>query len=169
MERRNGSRAAADTTPAAVAGYRQRLSRGENVVDPETWAGSLPAAHGIAPRVRVGRSRWFNLLWLLPVGWGVLLIAVAAAQGLRNMPAGQRFMARYPGTLTSPGTHPGLPWWVDVQHFLNALFMIFIIRAGLQILADHARLYWTRHCTPGRDWFRFQKPVPANQPLWTAK
>ena len=104
MERRNGSRAAADTTPAAVAGYRQRLSRGENVVDPETWAGSLPAAHGrIAPRVRVGRSRWFNLLWLLPVGWGVLLIAVAAAQGLRNMPAVQRFMARYPGTLTSPG------------------------------------------------------------------
>jgi DMSO/TMAO reductase YedYZ molybdopterin-dependent catalytic subunit/thiosulfate reductase cytochrome b subunit len=169
MERRNGSRAAADTTPAAVAGYRQRLSRGENVVDPETWAGSLPAAHGIAPRVRVGRSRWFNLLWLLPVGWGVLLIAVAAAQGLRNMPAVQRFMARYPGTLTSPGTHPGLPWWVDAQHFLNALFMIFIIRAGIQILADHARLYWTRHSTPGRDWFRFQKPVPADQPLWTAK
>jgi sulfoxide reductase catalytic subunit YedY len=46
---------------------------------------------------------------------------------------------------------------VDAQHFLNALFMIFIIRAGIQILADHARLYWTRHCTPGRDWFRFQK------------
>jgi hypothetical protein len=26
-----------------------------------------------------------------------------------------------------------------------------------------------RHFTPGRDWFRFQKPVPADQPLWTAK
>ncbi|MGH9057937.1 MAG: molybdopterin-dependent oxidoreductase, partial [Acidimicrobiales bacterium] len=25
-----------------------------------------------------------------------------------------------------------------------------------------------RHCTPGRDWFRIQKPVPAD-PLWTAK
>ena len=58
---------------------------------------------------------------------------------------------------------------MDAQHFLNALFMIFIIRAGMQILADHARLYWTRHSTPGRDWFRFQKPVPADQPLWTAK
>jgi methionine sulfoxide reductase catalytic subunit len=65
------------------------------------------------------------------------------------MPAVQRFMARYPGTLTSPGAHPGLPWWVDAQHFLNALFMIFIIiRAGIQILADHGRLHWTRHCTP---------------------
>jgi Oxidoreductase molybdopterin binding domain len=54
--------------------------------------------------VRVGRSKWFNLLWLLPIGWGALLIAVAAAQGLRNMPAVQRFMARYPGTLIPPGT-----------------------------------------------------------------
>jgi methionine sulfoxide reductase catalytic subunit len=160
--------ASTDATPAAVAGYRRRLSRGENVVDPETWAGSLPAAHGIAPRVRVSRSRWFNLLWLLPIGWGLLIAAVAIAQGLRNMTAVQRFMARYPGTLTSPGAHPGLPWWVDVQHFLNALFMIFIIRAGIQILADHARLYWTRHSTPGRDWFRFQKPIPED-PLWTAK
>ncbi|MGH3515354.1 MAG: hypothetical protein ACRDRB_24280 [Pseudonocardiaceae bacterium] len=29
-------------------------------------------------------------------------------------------------------------------------------------------LYWTRHSTPGKDWFRIQKPVPAD-PLWTAK
>lgn len=161
------SRVAADSSPGALADYRRRLSQGEDVVDPEKWAGSLPAAGGIAPRVRIGRSRWFNLLWLLPIGWVGLIAAVAVAQGLRNMPAVQRFMARYPGTLTSPGAQPGLPWWVDVQHFLNALFMIFIIRAGLQILADHARLYWTRHCTPGRDWFRFQKPVPED-PLWTA-
>jgi methionine sulfoxide reductase catalytic subunit len=46
--------------------------------------------------------------------------------------------------------------------------MIFIVRAGVQILSDHPRLYWTRHSTPGRDWFRIQKPVPAD-PLWTAK
>jgi methionine sulfoxide reductase catalytic subunit len=104
----------------------------------------------------------------LPIGFALLISAVAIAQGLRNMPAVQRFMTRYPGTLVSPGTHPGLPWWVDAQHFLNALFMIFIIRAGLQILADHPRLYWIRHSTPGRDWFRIQKPVP-DDPLWTAK
>ena len=46
--------------------------------------------------------------------------------------------------------------------------MIFIIRSGVQILSDHPRLYWTRHSTPGKDWFRIQKPVPA-EPLWTAK
>lgn len=57
-----------DTTPGTLSDYRQRLSRGENVVDPETWAGSLPAAQGVVPRVRVGRGKWFNLLWLLPIG-----------------------------------------------------------------------------------------------------
>ena len=154
--------------PAAVAEYRARLSRGEDVIDPETWAGALPAAKGIAPRVRIGRDRWLNLLWLVPAGFAVLIVAVAAAQGLRNMPPVQRFIARNPGTIVPPGTRPGMPWWLDAQHFLNAFFMIFIIRAGLQILADHPRLYWTRHSTPGREWFRFQRPVPE-EPLWTAK
>ncbi len=168
MARGDEARAAPEVTPAAVADFRQRLSSGENVIDPEHWAGSLPAARGIAPRVRVGRGKWFNLLWLLPIGWVLLIAAVAVAKGLRGTSAVQRFMAHHPSTLFSPATHPGLPWWVDAQHFLNALFMIFIIRAGIQILADHARLYWTRHSTPGRDWFRFQKPVP-DDPLWTAK
>ena len=47
-------------------------------------------------------------------------------------------------------------------------FMLFIMRAGLQILADHPRLYWGRDCTPGTDWFRFQVPVPKGR-VWTAK
>jgi sulfoxide reductase catalytic subunit YedY len=38
----------------------------------------------------------------------------------------------------------------------------------VQILSDHPRLYWTRHSTRGKDWFRIQRPVPA-EPLWTAK
>ncbi|HEU5003948.1 MAG TPA: molybdopterin-dependent oxidoreductase [Actinomycetota bacterium] len=159
---------AADQTPGDVAGYRARLSQGGNAIDPETWAGSLPTAQGIGPRVRLGRDRWFNLLWLLPIGFVGLIVAVAVAQGLRHVPAVQRFIGRYPGMVASPDTRPGLPWWVDAQHFLNVFFMIFIIRAGIQILADHPRLYWTRHSTPGRDWFRFQRPVPTD-PLWTAK
>jgi methionine sulfoxide reductase catalytic subunit len=155
-------------SPATVPDYRARLSHGESVVDPETWAGSMPTASGIAPRLRIGRNRWLNLLWLLPIGFVALIVAVAAAQGLRDMPSVQRFIARYPGTIVSPQTRPGLPWWLEAQHFLNVFLMIFIIRAGLQILADHPRVYWTRHSTPGREWFRFQQPVPK-EPLWTAK
>ncbi|HEU5001763.1 MAG TPA: molybdopterin-dependent oxidoreductase [Actinomycetota bacterium] len=155
-------------TPGGLAEYRAQLSPGTDVVDPETWAGSLPAAHGTLPRVRVGRDKWFNLLWLLLIGFATLIALIALAQGMRGVPAVQRFIGRYPGSIASPRARPGLPWWVEAQHFLNLLFMIFIIRSGIQILADHPRLYWTRHSTPGREWFRFQKPVPTEL-LWTAK
>jgi len=79
--------APSNVSPAAVRSFRARLTIGEDVVDPTTWAGSVPQASGIAPRVRVGRSKWFNLLWLLPIGLGVLMVAVAAAKGLRNTPS----------------------------------------------------------------------------------
>ena len=51
----------------------------------------------------------------------------------------------------TPQVHPagggpaGIPWWVDLQHFVNLVFMIFIIRSGFQILADHPPPYTLRH------------------------
>jgi methionine sulfoxide reductase catalytic subunit len=157
-------------SPEVVRSFRSQLTVGEDIVDPATWAGSVPQAQGIAPRVRVGRDRWFSLLWLLPIGFVVLIIAVATAQGLRTIPSVERFIARHPGTVASAyaQANPGFPVWVGVQHFFNLFLLIFIIRSGMQILCDHPRLYWTRHSTPGKDWFRIQKPVPA-EPLWTAK
>jgi methionine sulfoxide reductase catalytic subunit len=156
-----------DVSPAAAPNLRPELTRGEDSVDVATWTGSVPAATGVAPRVRLG-SKWFNLLWLLPLGLLLLLVAVAVAKGLREMPGVQQFIARYPGTANGGPNTVGIPAWARWQHFFNLFLMIFILRSGLQILSDHPRLYWTRHCTPGRDWFRFQKPVPAD-PLWTAK
>jgi sulfoxide reductase catalytic subunit YedY len=151
------------------SGYRGQLSQGEDTVDPATWAGSVAPSPGIAPRVRVGKSRWFNLLWLLPIGFVALLVGVAAAKGLRNTASVQRFIEHHPGVAATGGSRDAaLPMWVGVEHFFNLFLLIFIIRSGLQILTDHPRLYWTRHSTPGKDWFRIQKPVPAD-PLWTAK
>ena len=117
---------------------REQLRKGGDVVDPETWAGALPASNGIAPRLRVGRDRWFNLLWLLPIGWVLLIAAIAVAKGLRGLPSVQHFIARHPGTVLPSRAvqHAGFPVWVDVQHFLNLFLMVFIIRAGVQILAD---------------------------------
>lgn len=148
---------------------RPELTRGEDFVDVATWAGSVPASGGVAPRVRFG-SRWFNLLWLLPIGAMLFLAAVAAAKGLRGTPSVQRFIADHPGAeLPAAGSASiGIPSWARWSHFFNLFFLQFIMRSGLQILSDHPRLYWTRHCTPGREWFRIQKPVPAD-PLWTAK
>lgn len=158
--------------PARLAdhsSFRDQLTIGEEVIDPSTWAGSVPVAHGVAPRLRIGH-RWFNLLWLLPLGLLAALVAVAVAQALRETGAVTRFIDRFPGAAVTPRAEraAGLPAWLGVQHFLNLFLMIFIIRSGIQILSDHPRLYWTRHSTPGRDWFRIQEPVPAD-PLWTAK
>ncbi len=161
--------AAAERASRVAASFRTELTVGPEIVDPETWAGAIPVATGITPRLRIGRSRWFNLLWLVPIGFVLLLAAVAAAKGLRGTASVQAFIARHPGTGDAPSTAPtGVPHWVGVQHFLNLFLLVFIMRSGLQILSDHPRLYWTRHSTPGRDWFRIQKPVPAD-PLWTAK
>lgn len=155
--------------PTAPSGWRRPdLSRGEDTIDVSTWAGSVPAVSGIAPRVRVGRTRWFNLLWLLPIGFVALIVGVAAAQELRALPAVEAFIGRYPGTVVPPDGQRGIPAWVGWQHFFNLFLLIFIIRSGVQIMTDHPRLYWTRHSTPGRDWFRFQHEVP-DDPLWTAK
>jgi methionine sulfoxide reductase catalytic subunit len=157
-------------SPDAVREFRSQLTSGDDVVDPTTWAGAIPHANGIAPRVRVGRTRWFNLLWLLPIGFALFIAAVAAAQGLRGIPQVQRFIQQYPGTAEPAGAqqHAGFPIWVGAQHLITGFLMIFIIRSGLQILTDHPRLYWTRNSTPGEDWFRMQNPVPTD-PLWTAK
>ena len=157
-------------SPDIVRSYRWQLTPGEDVIDPTTFAGSIPQVRGIAPRVRVGAGRWFNLLWLLPIGFMGLLIAVAVAKGLRSDPSVAQFIREHPGTIETPRREAttGFPAWARWQHFLNLFFLIFIIRSGLQILCDHPRLYWTRHSTPGKDWFRVQKAVPSD-PLWTAK
>ena len=81
----------------------------------------------------------------------------------------QELISRYPGMVpSSQAVRSGFPAWLRWQHFLNAFFMIFIIRSGLQILADHPRLYWRRSSTPGTEWFRFQHNVPQNR-VWTSK
>jgi hypothetical protein len=149
--------------------FRSELDATRHTVVDDDWAGGIPAQYGVAPRLRVGRSRWFNLLWLIPIGLLLLIVGIAVAKGIRELPAVQDFLRRYPGASEPlPGTPVGLPAWVGWQHFLNAFFLIFIIRSGVSIIADHPRFYWTRHATPGREWFRVQKPVPAN-PLYTAK
>ena len=160
--------APSNVNPESLRDFRTQLTRGEDAVDPVTWAGSVPAQYGIAPRVRVGRSKWFNLLWLLPIGFVLLIVGVALAKELRGLPAVQSLIGQYPGTVTLPSGLEGIPSWVGWQHFLNLFLITFIIRSGTQIMTDHPRLYWTRHSTPGKEWFRFQKEVP-DDPLWTAK
>nr|WP_121764785.1 hypothetical protein [Streptomyces chartreusis] len=72
---------------------------------------------------------------------GGLLIGVAVAQQLRTYSAVQDFIETYHGQGSfQPAVTSGFLVWLRVTHFLNLLFILFIIRAGIQILADHPRL-----------------------------
>jgi methionine sulfoxide reductase catalytic subunit len=63
----------------------------------------------------------------------------------------------------------GFPAWLRFSHYLNFLFMVIIIRSGLQILMSHPRLYWNVHCTPGSEWLRLTPvaELPTDR-VWTA-
>jgi methionine sulfoxide reductase catalytic subunit len=142
-----------------------KLSSADDRVLLSKW---LPPQAGVVPKVRIG-LRWVNVLWALPLIFLALVLGVTVAQELREFPTVQSFLLRYPGVPTAAvAVTSGFPAWLRLMHFLNLFFMTFIVRAGVQILADHPRLYWKRDCTPGTEWFRFQSAVPTGR-IWTAK
>jgi len=144
---------------------RAELSDADDRIRLDHW---MPPQQGIFPHIRIGR-KWINTLRLVPIGTAALLWMIALAQSLREIPDIETFIHSHSGIAQSaPSVDSGFPWWLQLQDFLNMFFMLFIMRSGLQILADHPRLYWGRDCTPGTDWFRFQVPVPKDR-IWTAK
>jgi sulfoxide reductase catalytic subunit YedY len=65
----------------------------------------------------------------------------------------------------------GFPGWLRVSHYLNLLFIVLLIRSGIEILASHPRLYWNDGCTPGSEWIKFtRKAVPTGKDvIYTAR
>ena len=151
-------------THSSLSSLEKKLSCAADSLQMDRW---MPPQAGIVPHIRIGR-RWINILWAIPLGVVLLILAIAVAQQLRAFPAVQEFIRHYPGDTSSPPVTSGFPFWLRAQHFLNSFFMLFIIRAGIQILADHPRLYFRRDSTPGTEWFRFQHDVPQDR-LWTSK
>ncbi len=98
-----------------------------------------------------------------------LLLAVATAYvqwGTLGLPALPTNLTMTPQTTVEPY---GFPAWLRITHYVNFLFIVLLVRSGLQILADHPRLYWNVHCTPGTEWLRFTPIVVPKDRLWTAK
>lgn len=160
-----------DPLEASLAGRRQ------GPITLDDWAGGIPQDRAKLPSVRIGR-RWFSSLWLVPLGIVALVLSIAIVREMTRYGWYQDFIARYPGTSTDyvDPVDSGFPWWLRWQHFLNLLFMMFMIRAGLQILADHPRLYFTIASKPDTEWMRLRDAVPADrrdpedpQRVWTAK
>ena len=108
---------------------RASLSDADDRIRLNHW---MPPQQGIAPRIRIGRH-WYNSLWALPIGAAAFLCLIALAQSLRELPVITAFVRNHPGIAQSaPSVDSGFPWWLQLQHFLDMFFMLFIMRAGLR-------------------------------------
>lgn len=104
------------------------------------------------------------LVFVVPV---VILVAAAYIQwAVAGLPSIPIIPTPAFGTATEPF---GFPAWIRITHYVNFLFMILLIRSGLQVLADHPRLYWNVHCTPGTEWLRLSSVEVPKDRVWTAK
>src|SRR6516162_11912227 len=99
----------------------------------------------------------------------ILFIGIPAAAaylqwavfGLPQVPVG-------PEAALEAATAHGFPAWLRITHYVNFLFLILLVRSGLQILFDHPRLYWNVHSTPGTEWLRFTPIDVPKDRVWTA-
>ncbi|MCB0950707.1 MAG: molybdopterin-dependent oxidoreductase [Mycobacterium sp.] len=177
IDSRNTQRPAAPGRLAALLDRRNPAGALQEQFDQQQFGGGIPQVKADVPSIRLGR-RWINGLWLVALGAIGLILIIAIAQHLRQYDWMQNFISRYPGTSTSyaPAVTSGFPAWLRWQHFFNIVFMMYIIRSGLQILADHPRLYLNAGCLPGTEWFRMRGPVPHDRMdkadparVWTSK
>ena len=109
------------------------------------------------PARRAATISWRTLIWLVPAVLGVLVVAVLAAIGLRQLPAVQDFIAQYPGSADLPeGAPVGFPAWLAWQHFFNGLLLLLIIRTGWRVrTVKRPAAMWTRRNT---GWLRTKNP-----------
>jgi len=82
----------------------------------DEWDRYIPPRRPIVPHIRIGK-RWINILWAaLPIALG-LIIPIAVAQGLRNIPVVEAFFRRYPGVAEGQPHVVGFPMCLRVQHY----------------------------------------------------
>src|SRR5215470_12547575 len=130
--------------PESRDSLEAQIARAHDEVVREKWA---PARYGIVPHVRICK-RWFSVLWLLPIGFVGLVLAAAVAHERSLLPAVKEFIASYPGQPSGTVAYERFPVWLRLAHVFNLFLMLSILRSGIQILADHPRLYWNRDSTP---------------------
>ncbi|WP_081736895.1 cytochrome b/b6 domain-containing protein [Arthrobacter sp. MA-N2] len=155
---------AGSSTPAPSTGRRAGLPRTGNAAQaekPEVAAASPVAAEPAAPAVPVrtttaalardepSPSKKLPRTIVLGV-LGLLLAAAAVVLGARwfvSVDFMRDFVKTYPGATHLPAGAPiGLPAWLGWQHFLNAFFIVLIIRTGWQVRTQQRPpAMWTRN------------------------
>jgi methionine sulfoxide reductase catalytic subunit len=60
------------------------------------------------------------------------------------------------------------PLWLRVSHLVNVIFIILIIRSGIEILSAHPKLYLNDHALDNKAWLRLTKKKVPKDRLWTS-
>jgi thiosulfate reductase cytochrome b subunit len=96
---------------------------------------------------KVSRNNRTRMVAAIVFAVVALLALVLVAQWMRTLPSIQSFLADYPGHAELPAGAPtGLPPWLGWQHFLNAFFILLIIRSGWQVrTTSRPKANWTRN------------------------
>jgi thiosulfate reductase cytochrome b subunit len=130
--------------PLDAAGAAAPVEVGEVSQLPERPAASAAPAASVSPALRA-------------VGWALAVVAAAAvvvlfSRWLTGLPSVEHFLHAYPGAAPAhPRPAPGLPVWLEVTHYLNALFLLLIIRSGLQVRRERRPpATWSPRWNPAR-------------------
>lgn len=91
-------------------------------------------------------SRWFVLVWVIPVLLVLGVAAVFLTQWMRTQGWMQDFLTAYPGHTALPeGTPEGFPIWLNWAHFFNAFLIVLIVKSGWQVrTVKRPAAFWTR-------------------------
>ncbi|MEZ2389100.1 cytochrome b/b6 domain-containing protein [bacterium RCC_150] len=94
-------------------------------------------------------NKWTRMAAVVTLAVVILAAVVLIARWMRTLPAVQDFLTTYPGQVGLPETAPvGLPAWLGWQHFLNAFFILLIIRSGWLVRTTaRPKEHWTRNNT----------------------
>ncbi len=89
------------------------------------------------------------MLWWAVISVVVLAVVVLVARWLRGLPAVEQFIETYPGVVPPPdGTPVGIPAWLGWQHFLNAFFLLLLVKTGFELRSKRRPPgFWTRDNT----------------------
>lgn len=60
------------------------------------------------------------------------------------------------------------PFWLRISHLINAIFIILLIRSGIEILSAHPKLYTNDKAIDGKEWLKLTKKKMPKDRLWTS-
>jgi sulfoxide reductase catalytic subunit YedY len=60
------------------------------------------------------------------------------------------------------------PVWLRISHLINVIFIILIIRSGIEILSAHPKLYTNDKAIDGKEWLKLSTKNMPKDRLWTS-